>query len=282
MPFSVALAQITGQPFETADNRQLTVDVAERELSSGVSLIVLPELIVSGYVMDREKLRKTAEPLDGPTVDAWTRTARAHGALIAGGFCERDGDTLFNTAVLVDGNGPVLHYRKLHPFNTEKEIFAPGNRGLPIVRTDLGVVGLCVCYDLRFPEVARALALQGADLIAVPTAWVRGFDNLDWDRDGYCPQARNAAMQANLNQVFLACASQVGTVGDVEFLGSSLLVDPYGEVRLGPLPGDSEAVAHVEIDLKDTAGARHRSPLISPRDDRRTDVYGIWLDGERL
>ncbi len=144
------------------------------------------------------------------------------------------------------------------------------------------MLGLCVCYDLRFVEVARALALRGAELIAVPTAWVAGFDEQRWDREGFCPQARGVAVQANLDQVFMACASQAGRSGGVEFLGSSIVADPYGEPLVGPLPGATEMVALATLDLEDARRAQRRSRDISPRADRRTDVYGLWIEGTRL
>ena len=143
-------------------------------------------------------------------------------------------------------------------------------------------VGLCVCYDLRFVETARALALQGAELILVPTAWLTGFDQVKWRDDGLAPQAEGAVLQANLNQAFIACASQAGERGDLFFLGSSVLVGPTGDLVLGPLPGTSDELALAKIDLDDADRAQHRSELITPRADRRTDVYGLILGDHRL
>jgi predicted amidohydrolase len=134
---------------------------------------------------------------------------------------------------------------------------------------------------LRFLEVVRALALKGAGLILVPTAWLPGFDQEKWDDKGMCPQAYGALFQSNLNQVFIACASQAGVHGGLEFLGSSILADPYGKLVGGPLSGDNE-VEVVEIDMGLAELARVRSPLIAPRADRRTDVYGIAIDGRVL
>lgn len=278
----VALAQITGRAFEPEANLARTVEVAGEAFGAGAGLVVLPELIVPGYVLDRDGQAAVAEAVDGPAVSAWRRLAEAHGGYIAGGFAERDGGRIFNSAVLVGPEGIVLHYRKLHLFDAEKEIFAPGDLGLPVGETRFGPMGLCVCYDLRFIEVLRALALSGADLVACPTAWVAGFDRQQWDAEGYCPQARGGAMQANLSQVFLACASQVGTAGSLTFLGSSILADPWGKAAIGPLPGDREAVAQATIDLDAAAQARQRSARITPRADRRTDVYGISLNGRLL
>jgi predicted amidohydrolase len=279
---TVGIAQITGDPLEPDANRRASQDAAKEAFAAGAHVVVLPELIVSGYVADAGGLGDLAEPLEGPTVAMWTELAGDFGGLLVGGFCERDGAALYNTAVIVDGGGVLAHYRKLHLFDREKHVFAPGDRGLPVVDTPRGRLGLCVCYDLRFVEVVRLLSLQGAELVCVPTAWVVGFDHTRWDPQGLCPQAHAAIQQANLDQVFIACASQAGTRGTTEFLGSSIVVDPFGQLALGPLSGKNQAVATVTIDLEDIEQAQRRSPLITPRADRRTDIYGIDLDGRRF
>jgi predicted amidohydrolase len=275
----VAIAQITGREFAPDDNRRLCEDAIGEAVAASADVIVLPEMIVPGYALDRAALMGVAEPVDGPTLASWSGLARRHNLHIAGGFCERDGDRLFNTAILVGPEGLILHYRKLHLFDREKEIFAPGDLGLPVAETPLGGIGICVCYDLRFVEVARALALQGADLILVPTAWVAGFDKQRWDAEGYCPQARGALFQSNLNQVFIVCASQGGRCGATEFLGSSLIADPYGKTAAGPIAAGDDRIAVAAIDMGDAERARERSPLIQPRADRRRDVYGIAVGG---
>ena len=278
---TVALVQLTGEPFEPDGNRAAAADAIRRSFTSGADMILLPEMVIPGYVADADRLRPIAEPIDGPTVESWQSLASEGVGYIAGGFCEVDGDQLFNTAVVVGPGGVVLHYRKLHLFSEEKHAFAPGDLGLPVVELPFGMVGLCVCYDLRFVETARALALQGAELILVPTAWLTGFDQVKWRENGLAPQAEGAVLQANLNQTFIACASQAGVRGELDFLGSSVLVGPTGELVLGPLSGTADELAIAMVDLDDAERAQHRSELITPRADRRTDVYGISV-GEQV
>lgn len=278
----VVVAQITTAAFSPEENRKRTTKIARDTLEQGAGLVVLPELAISGYVLEKSGLEASAETIDGPSVQAWTSAAKDHGGYVAGGFAETHDGKLYNAAVLVGPDGIVLHYRKLHLFDAEKDIFFPGDLGLPIGETAFGKVAMCVCYDLRFVEVARAAALRGADILIVPTAWVPGFDRDRWDDAGYCPQARGAALQANLNQIFIACASQAGTNGKVEFLGSSIVADPYGRSVLGPLAGNDEETAIVDIDLGIARAATERGGRISPRTDRRTDVYGINIDGVTL
>jgi predicted amidohydrolase len=278
---AIGLAQVTGDPYAPESNRERTVAAAEQLFERGARLVVLPELVVPGYAADRERLLPVAESLDGPTVGAWIEVAGRHEGWVAGGLCERDGDSLYNTAVLVGPDGVELHYRKLHLFREEKLAFEPGDLGLPVAALPFGRVGLCICYDLRFVETVRILALEGAELVCVPTAWISGFDAEKWDADGLAPQAAGAILQANLSQVFIACASQAGDRAGWEMLGSSILVDPRGKLALGPLPGETDELAVAEIDLDKVLAAQTRDRLITPREDRRTDVYGISV-GDRV
>jgi predicted amidohydrolase len=279
---AVGIVQLGLDPYEDG-NRERSVEAAREAFATGAQLVVLPELIVPGYGSDPDALDTLAEPLEGPTVSAWSQAAAEAGGWIAGGFCERDGDRLFNSAVLVGPSGPLLHYRKLHPFGGEKQAFTPGDLGLPVVSLPFGAVGLCVCYDLRFVETLRILSLKGADLVCVPTAWVPGFDDERWGDDGMCPQARGAVLQANLDHVFVACASQVGVHGGIEFLGSSILADSRGKLVVGPLAPDRDVTEVATIDLAGAREARRvRQDGITPGADRRSDVYGVTIDGATL
>lgn len=277
-PVTLGLVQLEGPPLSVDDARRRATGAAADALRGGADLVILPELAVPGYTIRPDLLATAGEPLDGPTVATWTALARKHGGLIAGGFCEVDGDDRFNTAVIVDADGPILHYRKLHLFDAEKDVFRPGDLGLPLIHHDLGVLAVCVCYDLRFVEVVRSFALRGAELIVVPTAWVRGFDAAPAAPESLIPQANGALVQANLSQVFIACASQSGISEEFRFLGSSLVADPYGAAALGPLV-DGAATALVTVDLDDVGRARHRSERIRPLEDRRSDVYSLSVEG---
>lgn len=277
---SIGIAQITARG-DPESGRALSLESARKLFERGAQLVVLPELIVPGYRLEEGFQRGGSEPLQGESVRAWCELAREAGGFIAAGFCEQAGERLYNTAVLVGPEGVLAHYRKLHTFARERGIFTPGDLGLPVAELPFGRVGLCICYDLRFVETARLLALRGAELICVPTAWVPGFDRQRWDRDGFAPQARGAQLQANLDQVFIACASQAGAAWDQAFLGSSLICDPYGQVPVGPLPGSDDELAVATVDLDAVNQAQSRGELINPRADRRCDVYRLTLvEGE--
>jgi predicted amidohydrolase len=277
----VGIAQISGEPYAASDNQSRCEDALTRAFDDGADLVVLPELIVSGYGTDAGRLAAIAEPVPGPTTAEWAEIAIAADGYIVGGMCERDGERLFNTALAVGPEGVIGHYRKAHLFAEEKHTFTPGDLGFPLVPTRFGTIGICVCYDLRFVEVVRLMALQGAEVICVPTAWLPGFDEQHWDSEGMSPQGRGTEVQANLNQVFIAAASQVGRHDEYEFLGSSILIDPMGGRVIGPLSGSKEDVVVATIDLASVSRAQERGDLITPRADRRTDIYGIAV-GDRV
>jgi predicted amidohydrolase len=281
-PISLGLAQISGEPYQVERNRRLCREAITSSFEQGADLVLLPELIIPGYVADPDLLPEVAEEVPGPTTEEWAGLAAAAGGYVVGGLAERKGNLLYNSAVMVGPEGLIGHYRKAHPFGAEKLAFTPGDLGFPVVETRLGSIGLCVCYDLRFVEVTRILSLKGAELICVPTAWLPGFDQRRWDHEGMCPQARTAEVLANLNQVFIACASQAGPHGDYDFLGSSVVIDPYGATFTGPLPGSEDQVVVTALDLDQAHQALVRSNLISPRADRRRDLYGIEVGGELL
>jgi predicted amidohydrolase len=273
----VAVAQLELRPGALEDNRDRTVAAIEQAAADGAELVVLPELASSGYrLASPDAVAAAAETVPGPTTEAWVAAAGGRCAVV-GGVCERDGEAIFNgVAVLGPDGGLAARYRKLHLFDEEQVLFAPGDAGLPVVDLPFGRVGVAVCYDLRFVETLRILALQGADVVAVPTAWTGGFDP-NPPADGVIDQVRAAMVQANLNSVYVACASRVGDDDDVHYLGSSCVVDPYGRFVVEPRDDRDEAVVVADVDAETARAAKTRAPRIRPLADRRTDVYDDLL-----
>ncbi len=271
----VSVAQLAWQE-PGGGQRERTAAVAAAALRAGSDVVVLPELAVPGYTTERAVLEQWGEPLDGPTTQAGREIAAATGGYVVGGFCEREQGKLFNTAVAVSADGVIIHYRKAHLFADEKDVLTPGNLGFPVAQTRFGMLGICVCYDLRFVEVLRLLALQGAELVCVPAAWVGGYDRQQLVGPSWPDQVTGLLTQANLNQVFVAAAS---FAGGGRFLGSSVIADPYGTPLAGPISRDQEEVPAARADLQAVAAAQHRSQLIHPRQDRRSDLYRIEYRG---
>lgn len=275
----VGLAQLACEPYEPVVNADITTKAVASAAEQGAQLVILPELAATSYVLDRERLAPLAEEAVayGSCLHAWSEAARQHGVAICGGFVEREGDRLFNSVAVFDPTGSLLGtYRKLHLFGRESAVFEPGDHGLPVFEVAGVRLGILVCYDLRFPEAMRILALEGAEVIGVPTAWVAGFDRTVPDH-GFIGQVQAALVQANLNQVYVACADQVGTSQEFQLLGRSVLGDPFGDAVLGPLDATRPAVVVHELRLDELEQARHRGLGIDPLQDRRTDVYGPIL-----
>ena len=266
-------------PLDVEENVASSFRAIENAAAREASVIILPELFACGYVAERRSLETVAEDprKPGQCLSAWQRAAREFRVTIIGGFAEMDGDRLFNSAVTINAAGDIVsNYRKLHLFGSERDCFEPGDRGLPIVRVDDVMIGVVVCYDLRFPEVLRILALRRAELVAVPTAWVAGFDKSS-PADGRIGQVDGAIVQANLNQLYVACADQVGSSGRNSFLGRSVAVSPFGEVLGGPASPSEEEIVLFAMDADEVERARHRGKGIDPLENRRTDVYGDQL-----
>jgi predicted amidohydrolase len=191
------------------------------EAQAGADLMVLPEIWNVGY-FNFDDYAAQAETLDGPTVTRMADAARSAGSwLLAGSIVERAGDRLHNTAVLLDRSGNLAGtYRKIHLFgygSREPEVLARGER-LGMVDTEFGRVGISTCYDLRFPELYRAMLDEGARMFLVPSAWpyprVEAWEVLN----------RARALE---NQCWLISANCTGGAG-AGFLGRSMIVDPWG------------------------------------------------------
>ncbi len=228
--------------------------------ATSAELIVLPELCHSGYVFSsREEASQLAEPIpDGPTSQLLADAARRQRVHIIAGICERQGSELYNSAAVFGPTGHLATYRKVHLFKDEKLWFSPGDRPFEVV--DLGTVkiGVLVCYDWRFPEAARALALGGAELIAHPANLVLP----------YCQEVMRA--RCIENRIFAVTANRVGTDHRPDgrretFTGQSQVVDPEGAV-LVRASADQPAADTVAIDI---ALARQKS--INARNDLFTD-----------
>jgi predicted amidohydrolase len=229
-------------------------------------LWVLPELFSSGYVFgSRAEAERLAEPIpDGETTVALIRLAARLDLAIIAGLPERASDgRVFNSAIAVDGSGLRALYRKLHLFDFEKEWLDPGDRGFPVIDLAGARVGLMICFDWRFPEAARTLALSGAQLIAHPSNLVQP----------YCQDAM--VTRAIENRVYVVTANRVGTEErgglSVSFTGKSRIVAPDGSI-LADGPIGEPAARAVEIDpaLADDKSVTRHNDLLR---DRRPPFY---------
>jgi predicted amidohydrolase len=277
-----ALEQTAPVPGRLTENTEEISSRAGAALRDGADIVVLPELAATGYVTDPDAVARLAQPLDGPLVGLLTDLTRRRGGLVAVGYAESAGGEHFNSVALVGRDGPVLNYRKVHLFDAEHDAFAAGDE-LPVVATEHAVIGVCVCYDLRFVEVLRTLSLRGADVVLAPAAWTGGFD-ASVPQTGMTRQAEAAVVQANLDQVAVVAVSQAGSHPEhgVRTLGGSVAVDAFGDIVAGPLSRTEADSVVAVIDLEKGRQAQVRSERIRPREDRRTDVYGVHYEQEVL
>jgi len=236
--------------------------------SHSADLWVLPELFATGYqFLNADEARELAEPVPGgSTTQALITHARRCGCFIVGGLPEVDGGHIYNAAVLVGPEGLLARYRKIHLFYEEKINFTPGN--LPFAVVDIGIakIGMMICFDHLFPESARSLALQGADIICHPANLV--LPDL---------AQRTMSIRALENGVFTATANRVGTESRnneaLTYTGQSQVVGPDGEAMLHMSQNEIE-VNVVEIEVE-----RARSKMITKHNDkladRRPDLYSL-------
>ena len=277
-PGLLAVVQTSPQLGEVEANVEAMAKILEQLPSAPARLVVFPEMASTGYLFeDRTRLWHMAEPIpDGPTTRHWAELARRYQLYVVVGLPEREGDAIYNSAVLVGPEGYVTKYRKLHLWSEEKLLYKPGNLGFVIADLPIGRIGLMICYDLWFPEQARILRLMGADVLAIPAALVWN-DTPAHVKRGYYMADYVGMITAHLNQVFVAMASQVGRYGDKWLFGSSLLAGPIGWPLVEPAGDEEPAVLYAEVDF--AAGRRLRSwgRLDNFDQDRRIDVYGEFL-----
>jgi predicted amidohydrolase len=273
-PVRIAVAQYEPRVGELDHNHAEAARWATRAAERGAQLIVLPELSSSGYVFtDESEAARTAENADaGPLVERLHYVCVRNGCHIVVGINERDGEQRHNSAVLIGPEGRIATYRKLHLFHDEQSWFTPGE-SVVVADTPLGRIGMIICFDLWFPEPARALALAGAEIIAVPTNWVSSFKPTVWDDRGYCQGDYVAMATAAQNGVVMACADRIGVERGTTFLGASIIVGADGWPVGGPASKDEPELLVADVDLDDVERARHRTPRNHLLRDRRPQAY---------
>ena len=242
------------------DNLRRLRALIERAAAEGAELVITPEASMHSFGAGDESLAPYAEAIDGPFVRGLAETARDRGiTVVAGMFEPVEGDLAraYNTVVAIGPDGKVIgRYRKIHLFDalgwTESKQLVPGPTELLTFPCGDTIVGVLTCYDLRFPELSRALVDAGATLLALPSAWVAGPHKVDqWTSLVHARAIENTA--------YVAGAAQPPP----EYSGHSVVVDPYG-ITLTEL-GDDETVAVAEVTAERTTEVRTRMPSLQHR-----------------
>jgi N-carbamoylputrescine amidase len=244
---------------------------------AGVRLLALPEACLGGYLSDLEGTDgpggddggPPALDPDGPEI---RRLAELAGELVVcAGYCEADGDDRYNSAVCVSGDGVLGRHRKVHQPLREDASYAAGDR-FTAFDTPAGRLGMMICYDKAFPEAARTLALDGAQIVACLSAWPAARTNPapDLAEDRWTRRFdlfdRARALE---NQVVWVSANQAGTFGSLRFVGSAKVVDPGGDVLASTGTGAGLAVAELDVAAA-LDGARRAMAHLR---DRRPETY---------
>lgn len=237
----------------------------------GADFAVLPEMFNCPY--ETKNFPVYAEPDGGPVCQALSEMAqRSHLYLIAGSVPEREGDRVYNTCYIFDRQGQLLgKHRKMHLFNIsvhagqrfqESETLSAGSR-VTVLNTEFGKIGVAICFDIRFPELYRLMALQGAQMIFTPAAFSMTTGRPHWEL-----AFRSRALD---NQVFTigAAPARVRNGNYIPY-SHSIIVNPWGEIvtQLGEVP----AVSVTEIDLDEVESIRSQMPLLA---QMRNDVYEV-------
>ncbi len=254
----------------------------------GAQVVLIPELFEGHYfcVDQLPEHFARARPVDGhPTVEHFRKVAAELEVVLPLSIYEAAGQATYNSVVVVDADGEVLGtYRKSHipdgPGYSEKYYFNPGDTGFRVWRTRYATIGVAICWDQWFPEAARAMALQGAEVLFYPSAI--GSEPLDpsWDSSGHWQRVMQGHAGANL--VPLVACNRIGTEPgradrSLTFYGSSFIADNTG-AKVAEAPRDREAVLTATFDLAELRAMRHGW---GPLRDRRPDLYGplLTLDG---
>src|SRR6266536_6482245 len=268
----VAVAQLDPKLGERERNLGACLQRVQEAAAAGAQLVVLPECAVPGYMFEGlDEGFKYAEDVPGPTTEALAEACERLDTYVVCGLLQRDGDVLRNSAVLVGPDGLIGTYRKTHlPFLGVDRFVVPGDE-LTVYDTPLGRIGVEICYDLRFPEVTRTLALKGADIVAHPT----NFPMAAKVQTELITVARAAE-----NRIYLLTANRVGKERSGEFCGWSQIVDPFG-VRLAEADPTEETLLVGEVDLEK---ARDKDYIIPGEYElylfghRRPELYGALVE----
>jgi predicted amidohydrolase len=269
-PITIAVAQIDIAFADREKNLARMIKVLEETAAKSAKLTIFPEAALAGYCYDSlDEARPHAEPIPGPSTKRLTGVCRELGVFTIYGLLESEGSRLFNACALVGPDGVVGSYRKIHlPFLGIDRFTTPGDRAFAVHEAAGMRIGMNICYDGGFPESARIMMLQGADLVVLPTNWPPGAECMD----GCAVNTR--AME---NNIYYAACDRVGDERGFHFIGQSKICDPSG-ANLAEAAHDREEILYAPVDV---AKARRKKIIRVPKlheidrlRDRRPEMYG--------
>ena len=269
----VAAVQMDIKILEKAKNLEKVLDCLEFTAQAGAGIVVFPECALTGYCFTGlEEAAPVAEPVPGPASEALAAAAKKLDCTAVVGMLERDGDRIYNAAVVVTPQGIAGTFRKLHlPYLGIDRFVALGDKPFPVFETTHGKIGINICFDCSFPEAGRVLKLKGIQLLAIATNWPIGSDS--WQ---HTPKVRAAE-----NHFHVVAANRVGEERGFRFVGHSQIVDFTGKT-LAEAGDTEETILFADLDL---AGADRNRVVRMPGQwefdriaARRPEMYGALAD----
>lgn len=283
-PITLAAAQLGPNSGDKRETVERMVNLVREAGAAGVDILGFPEAALTAFfpgevhLEDRDRF---FDEVPSPLTEPLFREARNQGLAFVLAYAEREGTHRYNSTIVVDSDGTILgKYRKVHiplvvfptpgQANYEKLYFEPGNLGFPVFRTKKATIGVQVCYDRRFPEGYRILALKGAEIIVNPTCMAT-----------YNEKDRSASWELLLqaraleNQVFVVGPNKAGQEGARTNIGRSFVASPIGGQIVAQADKDDDQLVVARVDLEDVATTRAKLPLAR---DRRVDLYRDLLE----
>lgn len=252
------------------ENVKAVVDYIKEARSKKAGLVAFPEFLMAYSPTDQsaEELCQIAESIDGEFTSTLRHAARASNLSVVATIYEKSelSNKVYDTALLIDGDGNLAGvYRKLHLYDAlglkESDKLIAGNDLMKPVKTNIGNIGMMICYDIRFPEMSRILALMGADTLVLPSGWVQG----DLKVEHWQIMLKARAIE---NGCYVIAPDQVGNI----YIGHSMVVDPFGRTVIDM--EEREGLETIDLDADLVKSVREKLPLLQ---NRREDIYSKYF-----
>ena len=265
----IALVQLRASVHKE-ENLKVATGYIKEAKSKSADLVAFPEFLMaySPAGQSAEELSRIAESIDGDFTSALRHAAKANNLSVVATIYEKSELTnrVYDTALLIDGDGNLAAvYRKLHLYDAlglkESDKLIAGNDLMKPVKTNIGNIGMMICYDIRFPEMSRILALMGADTLVLPSGWVQG----DMKVEHWQTMLKARAIE---NGCYVVAPDQVGNI----YIGHSMVVDPFGRTIMDL--EEREVLETVDLDANLVKSVREKLPLLK---NRRDDIYSKYL-----
>ena len=269
MSVKVALCQVCADK-TPAENLEKIIDMVSKAAHEHADVVVFPEYCYCSPETP-EEYKTLAEPVNGKYAAEICKTAKKNNInIIAGSFLENDSGKIYNTCLFVNRNGNIIgKYRKIHLMKAmdydESKYVSHGN-GMAVFDTDIGRIGIMVCYDLRFPELARSMVINGADMIFVPAEFPVGSP-LPSRTDHWDLLVRSVALH---NTTYVAAVNQYGRIKNENMFGQSCVVDPWGTVIASA--SNREEIIYADIDFDYQKTIREKLGVLK---NRRPNMYSL-------